>query len=105
MLKYAKIIDKKTREVSIALGSNPPAGYVEIDVEKSWDSKWYIKGHAPEKPEEVIKQERIAELKQFLAEADYWTSKYCDGEYSEEEWAEKVAIRQAWREEIRELEA
>lgn len=49
-------------------------------------------------------QERIAELKQMLAGADYWTSKRVDGEYTEEEWAEKVAFRKAWRAEINELE-
>lgn len=50
------------------------------------------------------KDQRIAELKQLLAEADYWGQKYLDGEYTEEEWAEKVAQRKAWREEIRSLE-
>ena len=49
-------------------------------------------------------QERIAELKQMLEDADYWTSKHADGEYTDEEWAEKVAIRKAWRVEINELE-
>jgi hypothetical protein len=50
------------------------------------------------------KDQRIAELKQYLAEADYWGQKYLDGEYTDEEWAEKVAQRKAWREEIRSLE-
>lgn len=50
------------------------------------------------------KDQRIAELKQRLAEADCWGQKYLDGEYTEEEWAEKVAQRKAWREEIRSLE-
>ena len=50
------------------------------------------------------KDQRITELKQLLAEADYWGQKYLDGEYTEEEWAEKVAQRKAWREEIRSLE-
>ena len=49
-------------------------------------------------------QTRIAELKQMLADADYWTSKRVDGEYTDEEWAEKVAVRKAWRAEINELE-
>lgn len=51
-----------------------------------------------------LAEQRIAELKQLLADADYWTSKRMDGEYTEEEWAEKVAIRKAWRAEINELE-
>lgn len=49
-------------------------------------------------------QARIAELKRLLADADYWTSKRVDGEYTDDEWAEKVAIRKAWRAEINELE-
>ena len=58
----------------------------------------------PEPSEEEKKQERIFELHTLLSNADYWTSKYADGEYTDEEWAEKVAIRKAWREELRELE-
>lgn len=104
MLKYAKIINDETKEVSIALGSNPPRDYVEMEVEQDYNGSWYVKGYAPEKLTEVVKQERIAELHQLLADSDYWTSKYCDGEYTDEEWAEKVAIRKAWREELRKLE-
>ena len=58
----------------------------------------------PEPTEYEKAQARIAELKQMLADADYWTSKRVDGEYTDEEWAEKVAIRKAWRAEINELE-
>lgn len=58
----------------------------------------------PEPTEYEKAQARIAELKQMLANADYWTSKRVDGEYTDEEWAEKVAIRKAWRAEINELE-
>ena len=35
---------------------------------------------------------------------DYKTSKYADGEYTNEEWAKIVAERKAIRERIRELE-
>ena len=58
----------------------------------------------PEPTEYEKAQMRIAELKQMLADADYWTSKRVDGEYTDEEWAEKVTIRKAWRAEINELE-
>lgn len=58
----------------------------------------------PEPTAEEKAQARITELKQLLADADYWTSKRVDGEYTDEEWAEKVAIRKAWREEINALE-
>lgn len=54
---------------------------------------------------EKKKQARISELKQMLSDADYWGQKYLDGEYTDEEWQEKVAIRKSWREEIRQLES
>lgn len=58
----------------------------------------------PEPTEREIAQARIAELKYLLDSKDYWTSKRADGEYTEEQWAEKVAQRKAWRTEINELE-
>lgn len=108
MIKYAKIINKETKEVVIGLGTNTEfyksIGMIKMEVEQAYNGSWYVVGYAPKKSEEEIKQERIAELHHLLEEADYWTSKYCDGEYTEEEWAEKVAQRKAWREELRELE-
>lgn len=50
MLKYAKIINKETKEVSVALGIKHPADYSEMDVEKSWYGNWYLVGYVPEKP-------------------------------------------------------
>lgn len=67
--------------------------FVYADTEEY--DKWHKRNSA---------KERVAELKQMLADADYWTSKHADGEYTEEEWAEKVAIRRVWRAEINELE-
>lgn len=58
----------------------------------------------PEPTEQEIAQVRITELKRLLDSKDYWTSKRADGEYTEEQWAEKVAQRKAWRAEINELE-
>lgn len=57
-----------------------------------------------EPTQEEINQARIAELKQLLADADYWGQKYLDGEYTEEEWEEKKATRRAWRKELRLLQ-
>lgn len=71
------------------------------EVELAYDKCYYLKGYAPEKPQELINAERIAELKQNLADADYWGQKYLDGEYTEEEWIAKKATRRAWREELR----
>lgn len=49
-------------------------------------------------------QHQILQLKQQLAEMDYKTSKYADGEYTEFEWAAIVAERKNLRIQIRKLE-
>ena len=49
-------------------------------------------------------EDKIAELKSQLSAMDYKTSKYVDGEYTTEEWAEIVAERNEIRRQIRELE-
>lgn len=108
MLKYAKIINEETKACSVGLGTNiefyKSIGMSEMDVDKDYKGDWYLVGFVPEKPEYIIKKERIEELKGFLASADYWGQKYIDGEYSQEEWEEKKAQRKAWREEIRQIE-
>lgn len=54
MLKYAKIIDKKTKECQVGLGTNIEAymaqGMTEQEVEQAYNGSWYLQGHAPEKP-------------------------------------------------------
>lgn len=75
----------------------------EYHIEEVGDEYRVVKNSEPTREE--LKQMRITELKQLLTDADYWGQKYLDGEYTEEEWAEKVAQRKAWREEIRQLEA
>lgn len=78
--------------------------FEDDEVELAYDGSWYVKGYAPEKPQELINAERIEELKKLLADADYWGQKYLDGEYTEEEWLAKKATRRAWREELRLLQ-
>ena len=108
MLKYAKITNEQTKQCEVCIGTNTEfyksIGMVEMEVEQDYNGNWYVSGYAPEKPESVIKKERIEELKALLSAADYWGQKYIDGEYTAEEWEEKKAQRKAWREEIRSLE-
>ena len=54
--------------------------------------------------EKELAEREIKSLKTKLAEWDYKTSKHADGEYTDEEWAEIVAQRKAWRRRINELE-
>lgn len=51
-----------------------------------------------------VYQEEMNTLKQQLSHMDYKTSKYADGEYTDEEWQVIVAERKSIRERIRELE-
>lgn len=50
-------------------------------------------------------QVRIAELKQSLASTDYQAIKYAEGQLSAEEYEPIKIQRQAWRDDINELEA
>lgn len=62
--------------------------------------------HEPTEEEvaEMQRQARIAELKQLLAESDYKAIKYAEGWLTAEDYAATKAERQAWRDEINELE-
>lgn len=54
--------------------------------------------------QEQQRQNRIAELKSLLAQTDYQAIKYAEGQLSASEYAEMKKQRQAWRDEINELE-
>lgn len=84
----------------------PKEGYDIIFNGTDWEYKEIEKESEPyTSTEKEIKQSRIIELKYLLDSKEYWTSKYIDGEYTEEEWAEKLAMRKAWRAEINQLES
>lgn len=54
--------------------------------------------------EEKDNQERIIELKSKLSQTDYQAIKYAEGQLTKEEYAQIKAQRQAWRDEINQLE-
>lgn len=55
-------------------------------------------------PQQELYEQEYYNLKQQLTEMDYKTSKYVDGEYTEEEWQEIVNERKQIRVRVRELE-
>ena len=67
MKQWAKIIDRKTKEVQIGVGQDSEyymmIGMQEMDVDLSYDGRWYVAGYAPKEPvpsqEEVIKEQII----------------------------------------------
>ena len=68
MLKYAKIENEETKQVSVGIGTNTEfyksIGMSEMDVEQAYDGSWYISGYTPEKPEPT-KEEISALREQF----------------------------------------
>ena len=65
MLKYAKIVNKETKLCEVGLGTNSSfyksIGMTEMEVEKSYNGTWYLKGYAPAKPEPTI-EEQVAQM-------------------------------------------
>ena len=61
-------------------------------------------GQLTDNTQTLEKQNRIAELKQSLENTDHQAIKHSEGLISEEDYAPMKAQRQAWRDEINELE-
>ncbi|MDR2019815.1 MAG: hypothetical protein LBQ14_03525 [Treponema sp.] len=64
-----------------------------------------VSGLTPEQINTEKNKRRIAVLKQNLAETDYIAAKIAEGVATVEEYADKIAQRQAWRQEINALSA
>lgn len=115
---YAKIENEATKECSVGLGSNAAfyesIGMSEMDVEQAYNGKWYVKGYAPEKPQSVINQERIAELKANIAATDAVVMELAENALlnggnlvmptnTDTDYSTVFANRAAWRAELAEL--
>lgn len=74
MLKYAKILNQETKEVSIALGTNikfyKSIGMTEMEVEEAYNKKWYLKGYAPIKPEPTDEEQKQKRAVAYTQEVD-----------------------------------
>lgn len=105
MKKYTKIVNEEKKLCEVGLGTNTDfyksIGMTEMDVEEAYDGCWYLAGFAPEKPQELIDQQRIAELQKYLDDTDWYVTRY--SETGVEIPEEVKAERQKAREEISEL--
>lgn len=76
MLKYAKVINEETKACEVGLGTNTAfyssIGMEEMEVEQAYDGGWYLKGYAPEKPQEVKEQEVRATRNSYLQATDIY---------------------------------
>lgn len=60
MIAYAKIEDAKKMIVSYGEGDSPiyeKYGMTKMEIEQGHDGHWYVAGHAPAKPQELIEAE------------------------------------------------
>lgn len=108
MKKYAIVINEETKQCDVGLATDEEyyksEGMTLQEVEQAYDGGWYLKGYAPEKPQSLINQERIKELKKNLSKTDYITAKIAEGSATKEEYADVIAQRQVWRDEINDLQ-
>ena len=78
MLKYAKIENEETKQVSVGLGTNTDfyksIGMIELDVEQAYNGSWYIAGHCPAEPAKTYAELRQAEYPSLPDQLDmiYW---------------------------------
>lgn len=84
-------------------------GAIEQDVEFcEWDLTFYIAGHLPVKPQEMINEEEIQELKKQLDDTDYKIIKCSEYSLAGKELPYNIEYlheqRQAIRDRITELE-
>lgn len=74
MLKYAKVINEKTKECSVGLGTDTDfyksIGMVEMEVEEAYNGEWYLAGHCPVKPAPT--KEEVSETRRqlYIAQVD-----------------------------------
>ena len=111
MLKYAKIIDGKTKECIVGIGTNfdyyKSMGMEEMDVEQAYNGSWYVAGYAPEEPPPTEEEQRQKREQAYTLEVDPITchiSRLSDEEQTpeiEQEIAELKQERSAKVEDIK----
>lgn len=111
---YTKIINEETKECLIINQIEAEKqGLPEMEVEFGYDGKAYLKGYAPQEPQEPINQEKIAEYQKYLADTDYVVIKISEAMVSENEqlanelknkYADVLSERDEARKKINELE-
>ena len=107
-MKLCKVIDEQTQQVVIANEMQEDIfkkeGFQYKGVEQAYNGEWYLSGYAPAKPQSLINQEKITELKNKLSATDYICIKIAEGAATHADYAEIIVQRQAWRAEINRLE-
>lgn len=99
MLKYAKIIDENNKECSVGTGTNEQyyisIGMELMNVEQSYNDRWYIQGFAPQKPIDELQKEIRATRNSYLEKYDF--TQLSDAPFTEEEKQKYANYRQYLR--------
>ena len=102
---YAKVINEKTKQCEVGLGTNTKfyqsIGMIEMEIEQAYNGNYYIKGYCPKKPQEIINKERIDDLEKYLTMTDWYANRFADT--GKEIPTEIKKARQDAREEISKL--
>ena len=114
MKLYTKIINKDTKECLIINQIEAQKqGLQQMEVEFGYDGKAYLEGYAPQKPQELINQEKITEYQRYLADTDYVVVKISEAMVSgskqlinelKNKYADVLNKRDEARKQINELE-
>lgn len=77
MICHYKIHDQETNEVLIAVGDDiqffESMGYTEVgEVERAYDGRYFVAGHAPTMPQEEVATQVRAERARKIAETDWY---------------------------------
>lgn len=74
MKRFAKIMNEKTKECSVGIGTNTEyyksIGMTEMDVEQAYNGAWYVAGYAPEKPEPTEEEQSKKREQAYKDEVD-----------------------------------
>lgn len=74
MIKYAKIINKKTKLCEVGLGQKTDLyesmGMEKMDVDQAYNGNWYVHGYVPERPKPTEEEQRQKRESAYTQEAD-----------------------------------
>lgn len=110
MLKYSKVTNPETKEVSIANSGTQwviSQGFTEQEVEQSdKDGGWYLKGYAPMKTdEEKAAEERNSRIKAIKTELDALDKKRIRAMCEPSEYTKGLSWLEYYNNQARELRA
>ena len=100
MIKYAKIINEKTKQCEVGLGTNAEfyksIGMTEMEVELAYNGSWYVAGYAPEKPaptwEEIDKLREQYREEHIDTRTKARVRKMANGTWTEQDEADYLAL-------------